>query len=59
MTTCPVCGSPGADAQWIGTNVTVFCCPACLDMVLSTFARYAPPGSRWLPAVEVPRPIAV
>jgi len=61
MITCPVCGSPGADARSIGTNVTVFCCSACLGLVLRTFARYAPAGSRSasLVAATTEAPLAV
>jgi hypothetical protein len=37
---CPVCHEDGADHQQVGPAVTVFCCPACLNGVLRTFASH-------------------
>jgi len=43
---CPVCQKDGADHQKIGPAVTVFCCPACLDSVLRTFASHKERATR-------------
>lgn len=48
---CPVCGAPDPDVQPVGDSVTVFCCPACVQGVLRTFARHAQPPHGGQPRV--------